>query len=140
MQEKMSSANKIDKVCKGRYTEEERKNKYRFQARWQRKNKYIQKSYRLNDGTVKRLLEFSKENNVSQVSVLRNAYKRFIEQNPSDCSFNYEMVVNNKRIDVKKCFKAKEEFTKEIENTCKEHNYSYGYFVTMILDDYMDVA
>lgn len=119
------------------YTDEEKKNKYRFQKRWQRKNRYTTKSYRLDETTVKNVLEFSKDNNISQASILRNAYKRFIENNQLDCDLNYEMIINNKSINVKKGFKVKEEFAKEIENTCKEHNYTYGHFVTMILDDYM---
>lgn len=139
MKENSYSSIKIQGKRKA-YTDEERKNKYRFQERWQEKNGYRSKSYRLNEDTIKNLTQFSKENNVSQVSVLRNAYKRYIEHNSADFELNYETVVKNKRIDVKKDFKIKKDISDEIETTCKEHNYSYGYFVTTILDDYITNA
>ena len=71
---------------------------------WQEKNGYQVKSYRLNEDTVKNLMQFSKEKNVSQVSVLRNAYKRYIELNSANFKLNYETIVNNKRISPNKIF------------------------------------
>ena len=139
MKEKLYSSIKTQGKRKA-YTDEERKNKYRFQERWQEKNGYQIKSYRLNEDTVKNLMQFSKEKNVSQVSVLRNAYKRYIELDSVDFKLNYETIVNNKRIDEKKGFKMTQEFANEIKTICKEHDYLYGYFVTMILDDYIASA
>lgn len=104
MKEKLYSSIKTQGKRKA-YTDEERKNKYRFQERWQEKNGYQIKSYRLNEDTVKNLMQFSKEKNVSQVSVLRDAYKRYIELDSADFKLNYETIVNNKRIDEKRVLK-----------------------------------
>lgn len=87
LSDKDYNSNKANNKINGGYTPEEMNNKYRFQKRWQEKNGYIVKSYRLNEQTIKKLLEFSEENNVSQASVLRNAFQEY-KDNKSKSKIN----------------------------------------------------
>lgn len=178
LSDKDYNPNKANNKINGGYTPEEMNNKYRFQKRWQEKNGYIVKSYRLNEKTIKKLLEFSEENNVSQASVLRNAFQEYKDKKskseltefldsltPSeDKDFKSEIsrFINSlmpseekktksevskfvdslassedKKYGVKKGFKITRDFADEIEFVCKQLGFSYGHFVTKILDDYM---
>ena len=197
LSDKDYNPNKANNKINGGYTPEEMNNKYRFQKRWQEKNGYIVKSYRLNEKTIKKLLEFSEENNVSQASVLRNAFQEYkdkkskskidefldsitpTEENKSksiitefvdslvpseDKDFKSEISKfvdslmpseekktksevskfvdslassEDKKYGVKKGFKITRDFADEIEFVCKQLGFSYGHFVTKILDDYM---
>ena len=159
LSDKDYNSNKANNKINGGYTPEEMNNKYRFQKRWQEKNGYIVKSYRLNEKTIKKLLEFSEENNVSQASVLRNAFQEYKDNKskskitefvdsivPSeDKDFKSEISKfvdsltpsEEKKYGVKKGFKITQDFADEIESVCKKFGVSYGHFVTKILDDYM---
>lgn len=137
MSDKDYGSNKVSNRNDGGYTADEMNNKYRFQKRWQEKNGYIVKSYRLNEETINKLLLFSEENSMSQASILRNAFQRYKENNKLNFFLKAITLVEDKKFGIKKGFKITKEIADEIESACKEHGYSYGCFVTMILDDYM---
>lgn len=137
MNDKEYASNKVNNRNNIGYTSDEMKNKYRFQKRWQEKNGYIVKSYRLNEETIEKLLKYSKDNNMSQASILRNAFQRYKENNKLNFFLNAIDFAGEKKFNVKKGFKITKKIADEIETACKEYGYAYGCFVTMILDDYM---
>lgn len=136
--DKNYDSNNVNKITNGGYTSDEMNNKYRFQKRWQEKNGYIVKSYRLNEETIKNLLKFSEENDMSQASILRNAFQRYKERTKLDVFLRFTVSPQDKKCDIKKGFKITKEFAEEIESVGKRSGHTYGYFVTKILDDYME--
>ncbi len=137
MNDKDYDSNKVNNRVNGGYTSDEMNNKYRFQKRWQEKNGYIVKSYRLNEETIKKLLKFSEENDMSQARILRDAFQRYKERTKLDVFLRFVASPQDKKCDIKKGFKITKEFAEEIETVCKQSGHTYGYFVTKILDDYM---
>lgn len=128
----------ISEEKNSKYTPEEMENKYRFQKRWQEKNGFITKSYRINGETLKHLLEISKRNNLSQAGILRDSFAYYENFDKKAFLKKYNFVLENKRIETKKGFKINEAFAKEIENVCLENNFLYGVFVTAILDEFLE--
>lgn len=119
------------------YTEEELKNKYRFQEKWQRENGFKTKSYRLNGETIEKLLEVSQNKKMSQAGILREAFGLYKNQKET-FDEKYKFVLVNKRINIKKGFKINDVLANEIENICRENNFLYGVFVTAILDAFFE--
>ena len=145
---------KIDKRFTGNYSVDEQNDKYRFQKRWQEKNGYIVKSYRINENTKKQLLKFAKEHDKSPAAVLLEAfedYKTNLESKHKYSKINAFLEsltleekkkcikpTQDKKCSDKKDFKIKKDKADEIDAACQQSGYSYGYFITKLLDEYMD--
>lgn len=152
MSEKKCDFDKIDRRYKD-YTDEERQDKYRFQRRWKDKNNIVSITFRINKNTKEALLKFSKENQKSSVKVLIDAFEKyktkpkinkktpelttFLESLSSVQGEKRNKIIQDKTCNDKKEFKLKKEFADELYDACKKSGYSYGYFITKILDDYM---
>lgn len=152
MSENLSSG-KIDKRFTGNYSVEEQNDKYRFQKRWQEKNGYIVKSYRINEKTKKELVKFAKEKEKSLAKVLQDAFQYyknnlececkntklsdFLDSLTSDEKNKCVKPVQDKKCSDKKDFKIKKVLADEIDAACRQSGYSYGYFITEMLDKYM---
>lgn len=148
------NSGKIDKRFTGNYSPEEQNDKYRFQKRWQEKNGYIVKSYRINENTKKQLLKFAKENKKTLAKVLQDAFEyyktnlksgynsnkltAFLESLTPDEKKKCVKLVQDKKCSDKKDFKIKKVLADEIDAACQQSGYSYGYFITEMLDKYME--
>lgn len=109
--------------------------KYRFQKKWQEKNGYISKSYRIDSDVLENLLDASFKMNKSQAAILREALCEYI-QNDFCENFNDVYAVIKSRIDkkAKKTFKIKKETTNIITAICDENKFNQGSFVSAILE------
>lgn len=146
--------NEIDRRFKGNYSKEELNDKYRFQHRWQEKNGYIVKTFRINETTKRELLEFAEDNGKSSATVLLEAFKDYkteikrknnaindFLESISPCEKKKRTkLFQDKKCSDKKNFKIKKVFADELDAACKESGYSYGYFITKILDEHMAKA
>ena len=119
------------------YTEKELENKYRFQKKWQDKNNFKTKSYRLNSETIDKLHEFAKNNNMSHTGILLAALEHY-KTNKKSFDEKYKNIIVSKKIDTKKGFKMYETVANEIADICNENNYLYGVFVTTILESFFE--
>lgn len=128
----------IPEETNNKYTPEEMENKYRFQERWQKKNGFATKSYRINKETLEHLLEVSEKHKLSQAGILRDAFANYKNLDKKAFLKKYNFVLENKRIETKKGFKINEAFAEEIKNVCLENNFLYGVFVTAILDEFLE--
>lgn len=152
LNEKKCSSDKIDRRYKD-YTDEERQDKFRFQRRWDQRNNMVVKSFRINENTKIALSKFSKDNNISYARILFEAFEEYkmkskiVKKTPEITTFLESLspvqgekrnkFIQDKTCSDKKDFKIRKELADEIDAACQQSGYSYGYFVTKILDDYM---
>lgn len=155
----------IDRRFTGNYSKEEQSDKYRFQHRWQEKNGYIVKTIRINETTKRELLKFAENNNKSSAAVLLEAFEKYktnpalqkafedyktkVERKNSKITEFLESIENgekkkhtkpfqDRKCSDKKNFKIKKVFADELDAACRQSGYSYGCFVTKLLEEYMN--
>lgn len=126
----------INRISSPIDNEDNKVDKYRYQKKYHKKVGIRTKTYRMKTDTIERILNFSKNHNESQASILRNAYKRYSEHQLS-FFLRYWEIKDNFKFDTRKGFKMKQELVNQIEETCKTGGFSKGAFVSLIIDDYI---
>ena len=108
--------------------------KYQAQRKWQEKNGYMSKSYRLHEDIKNKITTFSQKKNISQAKILNKAlilYKEGLKDKMYVEEFEaaYKNIVANSRVS----FKIKRELTEEIAEICEKAGYNQGRFVSAII-------
>ena len=68
------------KEHKNNTEEQQKKNKYHSQERWQKKAGYISKAYKLKQDTVIKFAEACEKVNISQASQIKKMMENFIDE------------------------------------------------------------
>lgn len=119
-------------------TPEEKKKKYQPQEKWQKKNGYTTKTYRLSEDTINALEEASKKYNMPQAQIFRESLEYYKKQKDKKSFYKkYNETISTKRMDIKKGFKAKDKTGKEIDKICIKNNFTRGAFMTTAIDDFL---